>query len=249
METIAFDSLRQLPGITPPDAGHELRWLDDALGGAAHAAVWQGPRSLVVPLSYRRFAGFDAACELSAARGWPVRVRRSGGGVVPQGDGVLNFSLAFPMDDGAGRWMTQVYLMMCDVLGRAFRSLGVTTRLGEVPGAFCDGRYNLAVRTADPRPAGRLRKLVGTAQYWRRRDRQHAVLAHAIVLLDADIEAMTATLNDFEATLQRGRPYDAAAVTTLGRCLDGRLAGEALRQGFVAALADALGPVNYRPAG
>ncbi len=53
-------------------------------------------------------------------------------------------------------------------------------------GSFCDGRYNLACGEG-----AEARKIVGTAQYWRplAAGGGHVVLAHAVILIDADLSA------------------------------------------------------------
>jgi lipoate-protein ligase A len=97
---------------------------------------------------------------------------------------------------------------LCGVLARALAALHIDARPRAVAGAFCDGRFNLAVGT---------RKIAGAAQYWRGAGDRHAVLAHALLLVDADTTALTALANDFEAALQSERRYDANAITTVAR--------------------------------
>ena len=67
------------------------------------------------------------------------------------------------------------------------------------------------------------RKLVGTAQAWRRVAGVPVVLAHAVIVLDADPVALTAATNDFEEGLGASRRYRADALTSV--------AAEALRAG------------------
>ena len=73
-------------------------------------------------------------------------------------------------------------------------------------GSFCDGRFNLAV-------AGR--KLAGTAQSWRRVAGVPVVLAHAVIVVDADPQALTEAANAFERDLGSGRRYRAEALTSV----------------------------------
>jgi lipoate-protein ligase A len=187
----------------------ELEWLDEALAGTPRAVVWHATAGLVAPHSYRRYACLEGVRADFAARGWPVRLRRSGGGVVPQGPGILNVTLAYPAASGPADGGTDdVYRHLCATLTRALAALGIATRTAAVAGSFCDGRWNLAVDG----PAGP-RKVAGTAQYWRRRDGRQAVLAHALLLVQTDAEAVTARANEFEAALASGRSYRADAVT------------------------------------
>lgn len=189
-----------------------MAWLEQALAGQAIAALWSSPAALVVPLSYRKHPALDAVCAASAARGLPVRLRRSGGGVVPQGPGILNLSLAYPCSSAFGIAPIQVYEHLCGVLAAALASLDIDCTTRAVEGSFCDGRYNLAV-TVD----GNVRKIAGTAQYWRRSGGQHAVLAHALLLVEADPQQLCDQANQFEAALESGRRYHARALSSVAQ--------------------------------
>lgn len=216
----------------------ELDWLEQALAGGSVAALWQATPALVAPASYR--ALLAAPRPAPAVDAWPVRLRRSGGGVVPQGPGILNLSLAYAPGGPMGEHGEAVYQHLCSVLAAAARALGVDAFTSAVPGSFCDGRFNLACGAVN-----RPRKLAGTAQYWRTRQGRHAVLAHAVVLLDADPQRITAAVNALEQDLASGRCHSAAALTTLaaetcsdGSTVDVREPGRVAR--FARALADAL---------
>ncbi len=190
----------------------ELDWLELAQQGQATAAVWTGRQELVAPLLCRRFPDFAAACALSAESGWPVRLRRSGGGVVPQGSGILNVSLAYPCTRAPGDLADATYASICNILSEALAGLGIEAFAHNVEGSFCDGRFNLAV-AGDGAP----RKIAGTAQYWRRAGNHYAVLVHALLVVDADPLALTAAANRFEAALGSGRQYDANALTNVSQ--------------------------------
>lgn len=200
----------------------ELEWLELALDGRATAALWTGVPGLVAPLSYRRHAELEAACAASAARGWPVRLRRSGGGVVPQGPGILNLSLAYPCAGRPGDLAEAVYADLCAVLADALGGMGIVAAAQAVDGSFCDGRFNLAVADGD----GAARKIAGTAQYWRHAAGRHAVLAHALLIVDADPVFLSAAANRFEAALGSGRQYDAGALTSVALAWSAAHSGE-----------------------
>jgi lipoate-protein ligase A len=142
-----------------------------------------------------------------------VLVRASGGGVVPQGPGLLNLSLVWRTDAyvgadaGAAPSGTEaIYRALCDEVAAALSRLGIAATPQAVQGSFCDGRFNLAV-------AGR--KLVGTAQSWRRVAGRPVVLAHAVIVVDADPQALTEAANAFERDLGSARRYRAEALTSL----------------------------------
>lgn len=212
----------------------ELAWLADALDGVARAVLWHTPPGLVAPMSYRRHPELDAVAADFAARGWPLRLRRSGGGVVPQGPGVLNLSLTYAVDGPPGAAAEAVYRHLAALLGAALDRLGIEAHAAEVAGSFCDGRYNLAVAHA-----GGARKIAGTAQYWKRSGARHAVLAHALLMVDADTDALTAVATAFEAALGSGRAYDAGVITSVARELAAPPAAD-LSDAVRDAIADAL---------
>lgn len=194
----------------PLDGNDEMVWLEQALGGRTVAAAWTGRQGLVAPVSYQRHAELDTVCQAFAARGWPVRLRRSGGGVVPQGPGILNLSLAYPCAGQAGDLSQAVYQHLCAILASSLLALGIATVERSVPGSFCDGRYNLAVELG-----GVAHKICGTAQYWKRADGAQAVLVHALVLLDARVVQMTEICNAFESALGSSRRYETDTLTNV----------------------------------
>lgn len=172
------------------------------------AQLWQSGTALVVPRSYRQFAAFDAACAQFAAQGCPVRVRPSGGGLVPLDAGVLNVSLAYPLAQQLEGAVERVYHHLCQLLVDALQPLGVDAHRQAVAGSFCDGRFNLATGRGP-----HARKIAGTAQYWRVQrtaegaSGRYRVLAHALLLVAPDLDALHRRANAFEALLGSDRRY------------------------------------------
>lgn len=185
----------------------EAEWMAYAAAtGRAAAHLWRGEPGLVVPRSCTNLPGWPAA-----EKAHRVLVRASGGGVVPQGPGLLNLSLVWRTDanavaGGAPNGTEPIYRALCDRLADALARLGIAAAPQPVEGSFCDGRFNLAV-------AGR--KLVGTAQSWRRVAGTPVVLAHAVIVVDADPQALTEAANAFERDLGSGRQYRAEALTSV----------------------------------
>lgn len=198
--------------------------------------LWQSATpALVCPAAYQRQAGFERAAERSAARGWPVSCRPSGGGAVPQGIGVVNLAMAvtvrrgFLIEDG--------YRLITDPIRAVLRDLGLEATTGATPYSFCDGRWNLSIDG---------RKLVGTAQRWRPLPRgQMRILTHALVLHDLAIPARA--VDAFHRDLGLG-PIRAEAHITLGDKFGDRLPGA---EDFAAALQtaadDALARIDRPP--
>ncbi len=161
--------------------------------GECGLLLWR-PReaALVMPQRMSRLAGFAAAGADCQALGWPVALRDSGGEPVPQSPAVLNVALvyALPPREGELTRIENAYLRLCQPMLDWLAGMGLEGGLGEVDGAFCDGRYNVTLES---------RKLVGTAQRWRRRrdDGRHVVLAHAAVLMENQREPMVEVVNAF----------------------------------------------------
>jgi lipoate-protein ligase A len=182
----------------------EAEWMACAAAtGRAGAHLWHGEPGLVVPRSYTAAPGWTAA-----ARAHAVQVRASGGGVVPQGPGVLNLSLVWRTEHAVPCATEAIYRALCGELVRALARLGIEAAPQAVSGSFCDGRFNLAAGGG---------KLAGTAQSWRRIAGQPVVLAHAVIVVDADPQALTQVANAFERDLGCGRQYRSEAVTSVAQ--------------------------------
>lgn len=182
--------------------------LEAAAFGAQDAVtcLWSPRRrALVCPKSLRRTPGFDAAKRNSAMRGWPLHLRPTGGGAVPQGPGVLNLALAFTAD----RTFTieDGYRLITRIIQGAIPAGWAT---GATPNSFCDGTWNLSLNG---------RKVVGTAQRVRPLGSgQRRILAHALILVDCDLVAGAAAVDAFHRDLSLG-PIDERVHTTVDRAI------------------------------
>jgi len=167
--------------------------------------LWNARRpALVCPASYRSRPGFYNAAASSAARGWPVVTRPTGGGMVPQDASVLNLAMAltvergFTIEDGF-RLVTQPIIVWAALLGPRLEA-------GSMPDSFCDGDWNLSI-------AGR--KMVGTAQRWRPLSGGKVrILAHGLILAFGGVDAGSVAVNAFHRDMGL-RPVRAEAHTTL----------------------------------
>lgn len=171
--------------------------LDQAVAsGTAFALIWQADTpGIVLPDRFTRDAQFGPASRSSAARGWPVVNRKTGGGITPQGPGVLNLALCFTVGAGQSRAILPAYAKIVQPLRDALSSLGVMAKATPVEGSFCDGDYNLAVDG---------RKLVGTAQRWR----GHTCLIHALILADIDLDPAVEAVARFSHDLGHDTVFD-----------------------------------------
>lgn len=154
---------------------------------------WQpSNRALVMPRRLSRLPAFEHACERLDACGWPILLRETGGEPVPQSAAVLNIALVYslPCSESDEGQIETAYRRLCQPICDLLSELGGTPSLGEVEGAFCDGRFNVNLNG---------RKLVGTAQRWRQSQggRRPVALVHGALLLDNEREAMVAAVNQF----------------------------------------------------
>ena len=154
---------------------------------------WQpSDRALVMPRRLNRLPQFESACEVSAAAGWPVLLRETGGEPVPQSASTVNIALVYapPRSEGDQNRIESGYRRLCDPLCELLDELGGVASLGEIDGAFCDGRFNVNLDG---------RKMVGTAQRWRQSQggTRPVGLVHGAMLLDDERESMVAAVNRF----------------------------------------------------
>jgi lipoate-protein ligase A len=220
------------------DARYDESLIELAALHGPQACIWEAGQGLVVPRTYQRFPRFAEACADFDRRGWPIALRQSGGGIVPQGPGIVNLSLAYPVEGKPLDHSDQAYLLICRIIGQALEEHGVDAQPQAVEGSFCDGRYNLAVRAG-----GRARKIAGTAQLWRRhrlgtvQEYRQIVLVHALILASADIETVTMRANDFELALGNDRRYAVDSTVTLSQLCDPGLSPHALTDSLKHSLA------------
>lgn len=141
--------------------------------GGTGLLIWRADLpSIVMPWHFASKPGFDIAASEAREMGWPVVLRRTGGGAVPQGPGVINLAMVWPA--GAKLTIDGAYHALCAPMIAASAQFGLSAVPGATEGSFCDGTFNLAVEG---------RKIVGTAQRWRSRGGARYVLAHAMIML------------------------------------------------------------------
>ena len=171
--------------------------------------------ALVMPRRLERLDGFAAAAATCAELGWPVALRDTGGEPVPQSPAVLNVALAWavPAGEAEQHRIENAYRRLCDPLCEWLLELGQVPDLGAVDGAFCDGRFNVTLTQ---------RKLVGTAQRWRKRssDGRHVALAHGAILMENLREEMVDVVNTFYRDCALNTRCRAASHVALEECVE-----------------------------
>jgi octanoyl-[GcvH]:protein N-octanoyltransferase len=181
-----------------------------------------------VPSRIAALPGFAEAATRSAAQGWPVIVRATGGAPVPQFPGMLNVALAYHLPAERPWSLDDGYRHLAHVLTGALARLDLSAKIGEIADAFCPGRYDLSLGG---------RKIAGLAQRRRRAvDGGQAILAHACLLVEGDFTGPFSALADFEDAFMPGRKWRVASATTLGAHLN----SVDVTAGVLAAIRDSL---------
>ncbi|WP_019409872.1 lipoate--protein ligase family protein [Pseudomonas psychrophila] len=169
--------------------------LASVCAGEREAGVlfWQPSDSaLVMPRRLSRLAGFEQASVELATSGWPILLRETGGEPVPQSPATVNIALVYapPRSEGDHGRIETAYRRLCEPICDLLTALGGSASLGEVDGAFCDGRFNVNLNA---------RKLVGTAQRWRQSPggQRPVGLVHGALLVEDERESMVAAVNRF----------------------------------------------------
>ncbi|EXL02665.1 lipoate--protein ligase family protein [Aquamicrobium defluvii] len=167
--------------------------------------LWQTEPCIVVPRSHVNRSGFEPAAAASAARGWPVHTRDTGGGAVVQGSGVVNLSMVFSIGAALRDRIGTSYRILCEPVMTMLRHRGIHGAYRAIRGTMCDGIYNIVVGN---------RKLVGTAQRWRylgrERPGEHAVLAHLVMFVDLDHVQAAEAINALYADMGIAAGIEAA---------------------------------------
>lgn len=159
----------------------------------AAVLVWRTEPAIIVPRGLPHRDTFARAAAAVEALGVPVFERDTGGDLTPQDPGIVNLSLAFRMD-GEGAAIKDAYLRLtAPVLAYLRDRHGIEAHLSAIPGAFCDGAYNVAIGD---------RKIAGTAQRWKLlggegKARRLAVLAHVALMVSNPLDPAIEALNVF----------------------------------------------------
>ena len=176
--------------------------------GRPRAAVWQARRALIVTAREARMPGFAQASAALAARETPVLVRESGGGAVILGPGVIVLSLVDVLgadESGAPAPIFRGFESLRSVVEQALAPWNCRVAFGSVRSSYCDGRYNLTLGG---------RKFAGTAQR-HRAGANHAVLAHAAVMVDCDVAEHLACIARFLGSCGLEGRFDPASCLTV----------------------------------
>lgn len=169
--------------------------------------LWQPLPALIATMAEAGQPAFAHAAARSHARGLPVHVRPSGGGAVCLGPGSLVVSHFYRAPRNDIDWS---YRQFAGLLMDAVAALEVTLREQHVPGAYCDGRFDLAWQG---------HKVGGIAQRRRFRDGSAHVWIHAVLAVDAVSLRYPDAVSEFYEDLGSPRIADPRCTTTLSHCM------------------------------
>lgn len=185
----------------------ELEWFDALNASSNILSIWEPQRALAVTALEAAMPNFAVAAEAAEGRGFAVHVRRSGGGCVCLGPGTLVIS--------------HLYGATCDDIDRSYRDFAaklitaiarvhIPLRIGQVSGAYCDGRFDLNWNGL---------KVGGIAQRRRARAGNSNVWVHAVLSVEADSLRLPLEVATFYSDLGSERRVRDAATTALACCV------------------------------
>jgi len=119
-----------------------------------------------------------------------------------------------------------LYTALCEPVRLALGDFGLTARYGEVPGSYCDGRFNLNVQGL---------KVTGTALRIafapeNPRGVQSGVMAQAMIMIEADAGALTEVVNTFYREAGGERQFDPAVSAAVADFLPAEAPGVRTKQ-------------------
>jgi len=185
---------------------HEIA--DEVGAGARRPTIfiWRSQRALIVARGQTSWSNFEKVAAELAEMGWPVLVRRSGGGAFPICRGTVQIAMMGTCAD-LGVSMDGVYDRLGFLIGSALTDFGIAACVGDTLRAFCDGRHDLVV-------AGR--KIAGLAQHWRLcSGGERCVTAAASVLVEADVGELVGIVDRFHAACGQKIDIRPEAMTTV----------------------------------
>jgi hypothetical protein len=201
-----------IPAAHPVEAGlARQQELADGLTSPSSAPcllVWCSAPALLVSRKETRLPHFEDAIAEMRAAGWPVVLRKSGGGACPVAPGTVQVSMIDPIVPQTtinGR-----YGILAELLQATLRHYRVLADTGLVAAAYCPGAYDLGV-------AGR--KIAGMSQHWfRNRCGIRCVVTAASINVEKAPDEVACVVNRFYRSAGSTLHCDAAALTNVQLC-------------------------------
>ena len=170
--------------------------------------VWRCQPALLVTRSETRLPHFDGAAAEMQAAGWPVILRKSGGGACPVRPGTVQVSMieaAF-----AAATMNAKYAALSKLIQSTLGFFQIVSETGSVAGAYCPGNHDLAVQG---------KKIAGMSQHWfRNRWGTHCVVTAASINVEEPPDMLAGVVNRFYSSAGSPVRCQAAALTNMRLC-------------------------------
>jgi hypothetical protein len=166
--------------------------------------LWRAPSAVTVGRTDTRLRKFSDAVDRLRIEGWPVAIRRSGGGACPVSRGTLQIALArIALPDTT---IDAAYIELTGIIRSVLESYGLKIEIGEQPDAFCPGRYDISVND---------QKLAGLSQHWRRCNGRTTVTTAATLIVKEETGEIARIVNLFYFTAGSEKRCSAAAIGAL----------------------------------
>ena len=203
--------------VCPPCNAAEQLALEQSLFDSLPRAqaclrIWQPSPALVVTTAESTLPAFAAAAAQAVNRGLQVHVRRTGGGAVCLGPGMLVVTHLFTTWKNA---VDDSYREFAEVLIRAVSRLGIALDTGQVTAAYCDGKFDLAWRGLKVGGIAQRRRMIGGMVH---------VWIHAVIAVDKSCRHYPRAVAEFYSDLGSSRRADPLSTTSLAECLPPRAA-------------------------
>ena len=170
--------------------------------------IWRCQSALLVTRSETRLPHFDGAAAEMQTAGWPVLLRKSGGGACPVGSGTVQVSMIEPALPGTT--MNAKYGAITKLIQSMLGFFQIVSRTGSVAGAYCPGSYDLAVEG---------KKIAGISQHWFRNRRGiQCVVTAASINIEERPEVLAGVVNRFYGSAGSPLRCQAAALTNMRLC-------------------------------
>jgi lipoate-protein ligase A len=215
----------------PPSINKKARWqvvcvpaIDSVEVGLAHQqtladehtsqhgtpilSIWRCRPALLITRSETRLPRFEAAAAAMQAAGWPVLLRKSGGGACPVGPGTVQISMIEAASSDTT--MNAKYAALTKVIQSTLGFFQIVCRTGSVADAYCPGRFDLAVQD---------KKIAGMSQHWfRNRCGVRCIITAASINIEEPPNMLADVTNRFYGSAGSPLRCQASALTNLRLC-------------------------------
>jgi lipoate-protein ligase A len=189
----------------------QLQALADELTSESSAPallIWRSQRALLVTWQDTHLPRFHESLDQMTVFGWPVVLRRSGGGACPVDLGTVQVATVEPALRGTT--MDTKYDALTSIVQSSLHSIGIVARTGPVADAYCPGAYDLAVEG---------KKIAGVSQHWFRNQRGiRCIVTAASINVEEAPDACADAVNRFYSNAGSGTHCQATCLTNLLLC-------------------------------